>query len=102
APRWNPFHLLVNGIQRSATQLIDADEELLDIAKDDGCFRTPTVRIRVMKRLFPEQHAALAQKFNDVTVGLEDILSSEIWQTSCLPTRKLVSSDGTKPVSSTN
>src|SRR5207253_9301747 len=62
APLWNPFHFFVNGIERSATQLIDANEELFDIAEDDRGFGTPTVWIGVMKLLFAEQHATLAQQ----------------------------------------
>ena len=43
-----------------AAQLINPNEELLDIAEDDRRFRTPAVRIGVMKFLFAEEHSALA------------------------------------------
>src|ERR1700747_1719686 len=52
APRWNPFHFVVNGIQRFAAQFINANEELLNITKYDRCLRAPAIRIRVMKGLF--------------------------------------------------
>ena len=37
-----------------------------------------------MKILYGQQHAALFQQLNDVAVGIEDIFSSQIWQTSFL------------------
>src|SRR6266704_2549595 len=81
-PRGNPLHFLMDRLERLVTQRINADEELFDIAKDDRRFRAPTVRIRVMKILYGQQHAAFFQQLNDVAVGIEDIFSSEIWQTS--------------------
>ena len=50
-PRRNPFHFAANRFKRSGTQIIDTNKELLDIAKDDRRFRTPAVRIGVMKIL---------------------------------------------------
>ena len=74
----------MNGIERSATQLIDANEELFDIAEDDRGFGTPTVWIGVMKLLFAKQHAALAQQFDNVAVGVEDVFANKVWQTGFL------------------
>src|SRR5437867_12537377 len=71
-------------LERLVTQRINTDKELLDVAKDDRRFRAPTVWISVMKILYGQQHAAFFQQLNDVAVGIEDIFSSQIWQTSFL------------------
>src|SRR5205823_8900967 len=61
APCRDPFHFIVDCFERSATQRIDADEELIDVAKDDRCFRPPTIWIRMMKLFFAQKHSALAK-----------------------------------------
>ena len=68
-------------MQRFGPQLVNPNEELLDIPEDDRRLRAPAVRIRMMKFLLAEQHAALAQQIDDVDVGVEDIFPSEISQT---------------------
>src|SRR5436305_11263520 len=66
APCRDPFHFIVNGFERSATQGIDPDEELINVAKDDRRFRAPAIRIRMMKLLFAQKHPAVSKQFNNV------------------------------------
>ena len=68
----------MNGIERFAAQLINANEELLDITKYDRGLRAPAIRVRMMKRLFAEQHATLAQQLHYVAIGIEDVFASQI------------------------
>jgi len=68
-------------MERLASQLINPNEELFDIAEDDRRLRTPAIGIRMMEFLFAEQQAALAEQLNDVVVRVEDLFADEIWQT---------------------
>src|SRR6266699_1663672 len=68
-------------MERFAPQLVNPNEELLDIPEDDRRLRAPAVRIRMMKNLLAEQHAALAEQIDDVDVGVEDVFFNQIWQT---------------------
>ena len=70
----------MNGFQRFVAQLVDADEKLFDVAKDDRRLRAPAIRIGVMEFLFAEQHPALAQHFDDVAVGVENVFACEFRQ----------------------
>ena len=81
APGGNPFHFLVNGVERWAAELVDANKKLLDVAEDDRRLRTPAVGIGVMKFLLAEEHAAFAQQIDDVDVGIEHVLACEILET---------------------
>ncbi len=49
-------------VERSAAQLIDPNEELLDSAKDDRRLRAPAIGIGVMIILFAEQASPLSQQ----------------------------------------
>ena len=68
---------MMNGIQRFAADLVEADKKLFNRAKDDRCFRTPAIWIAMMKILFGQEHAALAQDANNVRIGVEDIFADE-------------------------
>ena len=68
---------MMNGVERFAADLIEADKELFDRAKDDRRFRAPAIGIGMMKILFGQEHAALAQDADDVGVGVENIFADE-------------------------
>jgi len=68
---------MMNGVERFAANLIEADKELFDCAKDDRRFRAPAVGIAMMKILFGQEHAALSQDPDDVGIGVEDIFADE-------------------------
>jgi len=68
---------MMYGIKRFAADLIEADKELFDRAKDDRRFRAPTIRITMMEILLGQEHAALAQDPDDVGIGVEDIFADE-------------------------
>ena len=67
----------MNGIECFAADLVEADEELFDRAKDDRGFRAPTIGIGVVKILLGEEHAFVAQNSNDIGVGVEDIFADQ-------------------------
>src|SRR5437764_8517482 len=73
----NRAYVMMNRLERFAGDLIEADKELLDRAKDDRRFRAPAIGIAMMKILFGQEHAALAQDPDDVGVGVEDIFADE-------------------------
>src|SRR5205807_10570087 len=60
APRRDPFHFVVNCLERFAAQLIDADKELFDVAEDDRRLRAPTVWIRVVESLLDRKSTRLS------------------------------------------
>src|SRR5437588_12006812 len=68
APCRDPFHFIVDCFERSATQRVDANEKLIDVAKDDRCFRPPAIWIRMMKLFFAKKHLAVSKQFNNVGV----------------------------------
>ena len=68
----------MNGIQRFAADLVEADKKLFNRAKDDRCFRAPAIGIAMMKILFGQEHAALAQDANNVGIGVEDIFADKL------------------------
>ena len=72
--------MVMNGIERFAAELIQADKELFDRAKDDRRFRAPAIWIRVVKILFGQEHAFVAQNANDVGVGVENIFAGQFRQ----------------------
>src|SRR5213593_999456 len=78
APCRDPFHFIVDGLKRSATQLINSDEELIDVAKDDRRFRSPAIWIGVMKFFFAQQHPALAKQFHNVGIRVEHVFARQI------------------------
>ena len=70
----------MNRFERSAAQRIDADEKLIDVAKDDRRFRPPAIWIGMMKLFFAEKHPALAKQFDNVGVRVENVLAGQIRQ----------------------
>jgi hypothetical protein len=71
----------VNCFERSAAERINADEKLINVAKDDRRFRSPAIWIRVMKFFVAKQHAALAKQFHNVRVSIENVLAGQVRQT---------------------
>src|SRR6266567_147790 len=81
SPRWDPLDR-VDCRERSIAQRVNANEKLVNGAKDDRGFRPPAIWVRMMEVLLAEEHPALAQQIDDVDVGVEDVLAGEIGQTS--------------------
>ena len=77
APGRHPSYVVMNGIERFAADLIQADKELFDRAKDNRRFRAPAIGISVLKILFGQEHAFVAQNANDVGVGVENIFADQ-------------------------
>ena len=77
----NPFHFLVNRLQRASAQVVDPDKELFHRAKDNRRLRAPAVRIGVMIILLGQQHPALPQELYDVLIGIENVAPDKIRQT---------------------
>ena len=70
----------MNRFERFAAQLVDTNEKLLDVAKDDRRFRAPAIRIRMMKFFFAQKHPALAKQFDKVWICVEHIFAGQIRQ----------------------
>src|SRR5438105_15820706 len=68
--------------ERSIAQRVNANEKLVNGAKDNRGFRPPAIWVRMMEVLLAEEHPALAQQIDDVDVGVEDVLAGEIGQPS--------------------
>ena len=69
--------MAMNGIERFAADLVEANKELFDRAKDDRRFRAPALGIGVVKILFGQEHTFVAQNANDVGVGIENIFADQ-------------------------
>ena len=67
----------MNGIECFAADIVEANEELFDRAKDDRRFRAPAIGIGVVKILFGQEHTFGAQNANDVRVGVKNIFADQ-------------------------
>ena len=83
SPRWNPLDRVDCG-EGFIAQRVNANEKLVNSAKEDRRLRPPAIRVRMMEVLLAEEHSALAQQIDDIDVGIEDVFADEFRQTSAI------------------
>ncbi len=79
APGGHPFYFVDFG-KSLAAKVFQGDEELLDRAEDNGCFRAPAVRVGVLVDFSAKEVSALREDFDDAVVGFENVGADQFFE----------------------
>ena len=77
APGRQPFDL-VDGAQGRGAQFVHADEELVHRPEDDRHLGPPAMRVGVVDLALARQRVDLPEHFDDVRVGVENVLADQL------------------------